>query len=142
METTTAVASHSHSADDSEAFPSYRGWRVLFASVVGLAFSPGPMIFGSFGLFAPHLHEHFGWSLGQIMLSLTLFNIASVLTAPYTGRLIDRYGVRAILFPALFAFLCGFLGLAYSVTSLGGFYVLAAVWGALTVGTQSISYTK
>jgi len=104
METTTAVASLSHSADDSEAFPSYRGWRVLFASVVGLAFSPGPMIFGSFGLFAPHLHEHFGWSLGQIMLSLTLFNIASVLTAPYTGRLIDRMASARYCFPRCLRF--------------------------------------
>jgi len=139
---TSSAASLQQSVDDPEASALYPGWRVLLASVVGLAFSPGPMIFGSLGLFAPHLSERFGWSLGQIMLCLTLFNVASVLAAPYTGRLLDRYGVRAILFPSLLAFLCGFLGLGYGVTSLTGFYALAVIWGALSVGTQSISYAK
>lgn len=129
-------------ATDQESAPGYQGWRVLFASFVAMALSPGPMIFGSLGLLAPHLQRSFGWGLGQIMLSLTMFNVAGVLAAPYTGRLIDRFGVRAVLFPSLLAFLSGFLALAYAVDSLLGWYVLAFLWGALTVGTQSISYTK
>lgn len=136
------VVSLAYSTDDRESFPLYPGWRVLVAAVVGLAFSPGPMVFGSFGLLAPHLQQRFGWTLGQIMLTLTLFNLGSVLAAPYTGRLIDRFGVRKILFPSLAAFLCGFVTLAYAVASLGALYLLALVWGASTVGTQSISYTK
>jgi MFS family permease len=111
-------------------------------AVEGKLVDISPMIFGSFGLFAPQLRTNFGWSLGQIMLSLTLFNVAGVLAAPHTGRLIDRFGARAILFPSLLAFAGGFLGLAYLVTSLGEFYLLAFLWGACTVGTQSISYTK
>jgi MFS family permease len=137
---TVAALELSRSCDETSA--RYPGWRVLFASFIGLAFSPGPMIFGSFGLFAPHLHRSFGWSLGRIMLALTLFNVAGVLASPYTGRLIDRFGVRVVLFPALLAFAAGFLGLAYSVASLSQFYLLAFLWGAFTVGTQSISYTK
>ncbi len=129
-------------AEDLEAFPRYPGWRVLAASIVGLTFSPGPMVAGSFGLLAPHLHQRFGWSLGQIMLALMLFNVGSMLAAPYTGRLIDRRGARKVLFPALAAFLCGFLVLAYSVESLPEFYALALIWGASTVGTTSIIYTK
>lgn len=120
----------------------YQGWRVLFASVIGLAFSPGPMIFGSLGLFAPLMQKDFGWGRGRIMLSLTVFNLAGVLVAPYTGRLMDRLGVRRVLLPSLFLFMGGFVGLAYLVQSITGLYVLAALWGALTVGTQSISYTK
>ncbi|WP_375194288.1 MFS transporter [Sphingobium sp.] len=126
-------------AESSLAFP---GWRVLLAAVVGLAFSPGPMIFGSLGLFAPHLADSFGWSRGGIMLSLTFFNIAGVLASPYTGQLIDRLGVRAVLFPAMAALALGFLALARVGGSLPMLYALAFVWGALTVGTQSISYTK
>jgi MFS family permease len=134
-----AVSPAAHDAERSLAYP---GWRVLFASFIAMALSPGPMIFGSLGLFAPHLQRSFGWGLGQIMLSLTMFNVAGVLASPYTGRLIDRYGVRAVLFPSLFAFLAGFLALAYWVDSLSGWYALAFCWGAFTVGTQSISYTK
>lgn len=121
---------------------SYPGWRVLFGAVIGLAFSPGPIIFGSLGLFVPHLTSAFGWSLGAIMLSLTFFNVAGVLASPYTGSLLDRFGVRAILFPSLIALLLGFVALAFISGSLLVFYALAFVWGMLTVGTQSISYTK
>lgn len=121
---------------------SYPGWRVLFAAVIGLAFSPGPMIFGSLGLFAPSLQQSFGWARGEIMLGLTFFNVAGVLASPYTGALIDRLGVRRVLFPAMLFFVSGFLGLAWLVGSLPAFYALAFVWGGLTIGTQSISYTK
>lgn len=120
----------------------YPGWRVLFAAVVGLAFSPGPVIFGSLGLFAPHLASTFGWSRGAIMLSLTFFNVAGVLASPYTGTLLDRFGVRRVLFPSLLALALGLIALAFVTGSLPLFYALAFVWGALTVGTQSISYTK
>lgn len=126
----------------SEASLAFPGWRVLVGAVIGLAFSPGPLIFGSFGLFAPHMHDAYGWSRGQIMLALTFFNIAGVLASPITGSLIDRLGVRRILFPALIAFLLGFLAIAFAAHSLTALYVIAFLWGGLTVGTQSISYTK
>lgn len=129
-------------ADPHEGTLGFPGWRVLAAAVIGLAFSPGPLIFGSMGLFAPHLVDAFGWNRGAIMLSLTFFNIAGVLASPYTGTLIDRFGVRRILFPALGALMLGFITLASIGPSLPIFYAVAFVWGALTVGTQSISYTK
>jgi len=125
-----------------ESSAAYPGWRVLFAAVIGLAFSPGPMIFGSLGLFAPHLAQDFGWTRGAIMLSLTFFNVAGVLASPITGTLIDRVGVRRVLFPALLALLLGFVALSTMGGSLPLFYAIAFVWGGLTVGTQSISYTK
>lgn len=125
-----------------ESSPAYQGWRVLLGAVVGLAFSPGPMIFGSLGLFVPHLVTDFGWGRGQIMVSLTFFNIAGVVASPYTGALIDRLGVRRVLFPSLLLFSAGFLGIAWLVHSLTLFYFVAFLWGGLTIGTQSISYTK
>src|SRR6266849_2695035 len=87
--------------DCDESSPRYPGWRVLLAPFIGLASTPGPMIFGSFCLFTPRLHSSFGWSLGRIMLALTWFNVAGVLASPNTGRLMDRFGVRAVLFPSL-----------------------------------------
>lgn len=125
-----------------EASPIYPGWRVLLAAVIGLAFSPGPLIFGSLGLFAPHLAHDFGWNRGAIMLSLTFFNVAGVIASPFTGALIDRIGVRKVLFPALLALVLGFVALSQLGGSRPLFYAIAFVWGGLTVGTQSISYTK
>lgn len=120
----------------------YPGWRVLLAAVIGLAFSPGPMIFGTFGLFAPHFAAEHGWSRGAIMLALTFFNVAGVLVSPLTGSLLDRRGVRRLLFPAMIALALGFPALAWLAGSLPLFYAVAFAWGATTVATQSISYSK
>lgn len=117
----------------------YPGWRVLVAAVIGLAFSPGPMIFG---LFAPHFAAGFGWSRGAIMLTLTFFNVAGVLASPLTGSLLDRHGVRRLLFPAMVALALGFPALAWLAGSLSLLYAIAFAWGATTVATQSISYSK
>lgn len=141
---TIAAPSASLAPDPSldERSASFPGWRVLVGAVLGLAFSPGPMVFGSMGLIAPFLQAEHGWNRGQIMLSLSLFNVAGLLVAPYTGRLIDRLGVRAVLLPSLVLLAAGFAALAYLSGSLSAFYGVAFVWGAVTVGTQSISYTK
>lgn len=120
----------------------YPGWRVLVAAVIGLAFSPGPMIFGTFGLFAPHFVSEHGWSRGAIMLALTFFNVAGVLVSPLTGSLLDRHGVRRLLFPAMIALALGFPALAYLAGSLPLLYAVTFAWGATTVATQSISYSK
>jgi len=120
----------------------YPGWRVLAAAVVGLAFSPGPMIFGTFGLFAPHFAADHGWSRGAIMLALTFFNVAGVLASPLTGSLLDRRGVRRLLFPAMIALALGFPALAWLAGSLPLFYAVCFAWGGTTVATQSISYSK
>lgn len=138
----TGARHMSAAAFPGETSAAYPGWRVLLAAVIGLAFSPGPMIFGSLGLFAPHLAQDFGWNRGSIMLSLTFFNVAGVLASPFTGALIDRIGVRRVLFPSLVVLLLGFVAFSAIGGSLPLFYALAFVWGGLTVGTQSISYTK
>jgi MFS family permease len=121
---------------------SYFGWRVLAGAVIGLAFSPGPMVFGAIGLFVPSIQASFNWNRGEILLSLTLFNVAALIASPYTGRLIDRLGVRAVLFPSLLLLALGFAACSYLAGSLPALYVIAFLWGGLTVGTQSISYTK
>lgn len=119
-----------------------QAWWVLFAAVLGMAFSPGPVIFGSLGLFAPHLIEAYGWGRGEIMLSLTFFNVAGVVASPAVGWLLDRFGVRRVLLPSILALVAGFLVIAGVVSTLPAFYAAAFVWGALTVGAQSISYAK
>lgn len=121
---------------------SFPGWRVVVASVIGLAFSPGPMIFGSLGLFAPLLQAEFGWTRGAIMLTLTVLNVAALLASPLTGRLLDRYGVRSVLFASQAVLIGGFLAVPLAAHSLTSLYLITAVWGAGTVGTQSITYTK
>jgi MFS family permease len=127
---------------DNETSRGYYGWRVLAAAVFGLAFSPGPLTLGSIGLVAPSLTQELGWKLGEIMLSLTVLNVASMLAAPFTGRLADRLGARSVLLASQALVIVGLISIAFGARSLLHFYVAVFFFGLLTVGAQSLTYIK
>lgn len=121
---------------------SYFGWRVLAGAALGLAFSPGPVSLLLIGAYAPVYAQRYGWSFGAIMFSLTLLNIGTILSAPFAGRLIDRFGARTILFPSLLVMAACLLLLGFQVTTLPGLYTVSAIFGFATVGAQSLTYNK
>ena len=126
-----------------ESSPKYYGWMVLAAAVVGMIFSSGPMLYGSIGLFVPYFESNFGWSRSEIMFSLTLNTIATVISAPICGRLIDRFGARKILLPSILAFVAVWGSFPLFFTgNLALFYFIVFLLGLITVGTQSITYIR
>lgn len=120
----------------------YYGWKILLVSVLGMAFSPGPLIFGSLGVLLSEIQQDYSWGRAELMLSLSLFTLSSIFAAPIVGQLIDRLGVKQVLLPSV-----GILGLAIllipdSLQSLSTFYLLTAVAGFVSIGAQSISYIR
>jgi len=61
--------------------------------------------FYAFSLFVKPLQADFGWGRGEIMAAFTIFYLVMGVTAPYFGRLIDRYGVRKVI--SIGAFIAG-----------------------------------
>ncbi len=53
--------------------------------------------FYAFSLFITPLEAEFGWGRGDIMIALTIFFFISGLSAPPTGRLVDRFGSKAVM---------------------------------------------
>jgi MFS family permease len=125
-----------------EGSPRYFGWRVLLAAVVGLTFSPGPIMAVLLGAIAGLLQAEFGISLGQVMLSITIFSLATIAAAPVAGRLIDSMGARSVLLVSSALMAVILLLSAYAVNSILEFYIAAAVFGLLSIGAQSITYNK
>ncbi len=122
--------------------PRYFGWRVVAGAVVGLALSPGPLSLLLIGALAPiFLHAH-GWPIGHVMFGLTLINISSIVVSPFTGWLIDRLSVRAVLLVSIAAMAASLLAWGYLVSTLFGFYAVCIAFGASTLGAQSLSYNK
>jgi len=120
----------------------YYGWRVVGASTIGMIMSPGPLINGSAGLFAGAYEREFGWSRGDIMLSLTMFNIAALLAAPVVGYLIDRFGARTVLIVSVILFGFSVAMPSFGVSSLYHLYGIFLVIGFCSMGAQSVSYAK
>ncbi len=116
--------------------------KVLGASFVGMALSPGPVFLGSLGVLIEPFERDLGWSRGGIMFTMTLMTAAMILTSSPTGNLIDKFGVRRILLLSV-SLLFGSLSLlALGFSNLYYFYTILFLTGALTVGSQSIAYTR
>lgn len=81
-----------------------------------------------FSLFVKPLQEDFGWGRGEIMMAFTILYLIIAATAPFVGRVVDRYGARKVI--SMGAFITG---LGFALLSLVGnilhFYVGYAVLG-------------
>lgn len=87
------------------------------------------------------MHEH-GWSFGAIMFNLTILNLASMVATPLVGKLTDRIGPRRVLLPSIVIMAVCLLLWGYTASTLTQLYIISGIYGFLTTGAQSITYTK
>ena len=70
---------------------------VIAACTVGNAVGVTPMVYTVFSLFLIPISTEFGWPRSAVSIVLLFIAIASALSYPTIGRLIDRYGGRRII---------------------------------------------
>ena len=132
-------------------FPFFYGWVIVFAATIGSIFSiPGQTM--GFSVFTDVLIEELGLSRVQLSLAYCLGTVASGLTLPWLGRVLDRWGERrmavaSVLATGLVLFYlanCGVIsqalgqGLpaaaaAFIVIGLGFYMIRAAAQGVLSM---------
>ncbi|MEM1102829.1 MAG: MFS transporter [Pseudomonadota bacterium] len=120
----------------------YGGWPVVGASLVGLAVSPGPLVFGSLGILAGAFQSEFGWGRGDVMFALTVFNLSTIVAAPFIGRLMDQIGARRVLIIFVSLFGASLATPYFGLSSLFHLYAVLFVAGAFSPGAQSMPYTR
>ena len=122
--------------------PFFFGWWVVFSAFTGIFFGYSTFIGVTFGLFVKPLSAEFDWTRTQISLALTICSYAVALLAVGSGVLIDRYGARRIVLPAIFFFglaVCAMSSLGASIWQFYAMYLLIAVSG---LGTLPTGYTR
>jgi MFS family permease len=119
-----------------------RKWWVLTSATTGLAFSQGPVLFFTFGVFVIPLTTEFGWQRGEISLALTLHMIALALALPFVGRVADRTSSRIFLLPAIFCFSLAVASLALIQNSLWILYLIFSLVGVLSSGASVSPYAR
>ena len=95
-----------------------RGWTVLLAGVLGVAFGASPLPYNIIGFTVAPLSAEFGWSNTQIMVPITIFGIVASLLAPVFGWMADSYGVRRVALISLGAFALAFGSISLTPSSL------------------------
>jgi MFS family permease len=73
-----------------------RNRGLLAAAWLGLTVGMLPGLFYSMGIFMPAWESEFGWSRGDMSLSLTLATVAMFLFGTLAGRLGDRFGAAYV----------------------------------------------
>lgn len=140
----TTMAASVIPAETAAAEPSEfrRGWSIIVASLIGIGCGLAAFPFYTMGVFAPHLAREFGWSVGEIMGSLTVTTLSVVIAGPVAGSLCDRYGTRPVALVSLALFGLSYLSLALLTSSLVQFYVTFAVIATTGAGTLPITFTR
>ena len=69
-------------------------WLIIGVLFLAASITVGPVY--AFGLFIGPLESEFGWQRTAISASLSFAAIGAV-TAPFIGRIMDRYGANVVI---------------------------------------------
>jgi len=105
----------------------FLGWDTVVGGAL-IQTLQAALFFQSFGIYVVVWAEEFGWSLTAISSGYALLSLLSGLLGPFHGRLLERVGVRRVVFAGLLTLATG-LVLLSNVATLPGFYAAMFVTG-------------
>lgn len=119
-----------------------RGWKTLLASFLGMGVCIVSLSYYSGGIWVKPWQDEFGWTRTEIGTAQTLSTLVLVLTAPFAGRLIDRYGLRTVSTISLFLY-----GLTlYAISKMNGelwmLYFLFILTPLVAVASSPLAFTR
>jgi MFS family permease len=118
----------------------FYGWWVVAAAAVGLFLGPPITVF-SFSVFLKPLMHGFHAGRAAISLGFTLQLIVGAITVPFAGWLIDRYGARKVILPAVAMFGAILLSAEVLSASIWQFYCFNAALGLFAGGIGPVPYS-
>ena len=117
-------------------------WWIVFASVLGLSVGNGSIMQFTFGVLLPPISHEFGWARGTVSSAIVIGLWMTGVATPLVGRLVDRFGVRAVALPAIALFSAATASVALVPASPLVFTALYAVMGLTAAGQTPLVYAK
>lgn len=117
-------------------------WWIVVGSVFGLLVGNGPIMQFTFGVFLLPITKEFGWSRSTTSSALVVGLAMTAIFVPVAGRLVDRYGIRAVTLPAITAFALCLAALAVFAITPTMFVGIYAVMGVAAAGQTPLPYAK
>ena len=119
-----------------------RGWMVLLAGTIGTGLGTTGLPFYSFGQFVRPIAQEFGWTRGALSGGVMCLMIGTVITSPFVGRAVDRFGVCWVAALSQIGLAIGFLCASLVGPSIFGFYAAWLTLSVLGSGTSPIVWTR
>jgi MFS family permease len=117
-------------------------WWIVFGATASMLVAQGPVILYTLGLFIKPLNAEFGWDRASISAAGGIAAIASAITIPFVGSMMDRWGVRSVLLPVVVLCAASVALIALTPQSIIVFMLLFAVTGVLGSGQGPLGYAK
>lgn len=112
---------------------------VLTAALALFLGSP-PLLVFSFGVFLKPLMREYHVGRAAISLAFTFHNVVGAISAPVAGRLVDHYGARRVVLPAIVMFGLILLSSRILTGNLWQLYVFYLVLGIVASGMGPVPY--
>lgn len=120
----------------------YEGWRVATASALGIFVSFASVLVYTFGIFLKPISETFGWGRESVSGAFGIAAMTAAVCAPFTGMLLDRFGPRRVILPALVVFGTAFASISLLTPHLWHLYALFVVFGLVAMATSQVAYSR
>ena len=120
----------------------FYGWWVVVTAAVGLLFSYSPIFVFSFGVFVSSFVREFHASRTQVSLAFTLASVMVSVGSPVAGRLVDRFGGRAVIIPSIAILGLLLICLRFLSTSLWQIYAAFVSLGLIGSVTNPVAYCR
>ena len=120
----------------------FYGWWVVLTASIGMLLGYAPILVFSFGVFARFFVTELHASRTQVSLAFTLANIMVSVASPLAGRLVDRFGARRVILPAILLFDGLLLSFKFVSPSLWQLYVMFLALGFVGSATAPVPYLK
>lgn len=122
--------------------PGYEGWRVAAASALGMLVSFASVLVYTFGIFLKPISETFSWNRESVSGAFGIAAMTAAVCAPLTGMLLDRFGPRRVILPAIVIFGAAFASISLLTPHLWHLYALFVVFGVVAMATSQVAYSR
>lgn len=117
-------------------------WRVVLGSALALIVCNGPIILFTFGVLVGPVAADFGWRRGTLAAAVLLAHAGGALVMPFMGAMLDRYGTRRLVLPAICLFAACFASVALLPANPVLFFVAYAALGIVGAGHSPLPYSR
>jgi MFS family permease len=117
-------------------------WSVVIGSTLALVVCNGPVVAFTFGLFLKPISQEFGWNRGAISAASAVASLMIAIAVPFAGMLVDRWGARRILLPAILLSSISVAAISLTPASLFVFVALYAIAGLAMAAHGPQPYIK
>jgi MFS family permease len=118
----------------------FYGWWMVLTAALALCLGAGPITVFSFGVFFTPLTQAFHAGRAGVSFAFTLHNLTSSISAPFVGRLMDRFGARRVILPLTASFGLILLSGRALAGSIFYFYLFYGALGVVSPGTAPVAY--